>query len=65
MNFQDDGKQHGVPGTSGLEINCHRCGSALPLLHPHIMLERTDEDENLICEQCYENTIESGGGRRC
>jgi hypothetical protein len=41
-------------GASGLEINCHKCGCSLPLLHPHIMLEKTDEDENLICEQCYE-----------
>ena len=54
MNFQNDGKGHLVQGTSGLEIKCHKCGRALPLLHPHIMLERMDEDENLICEECYE-----------
>ena len=54
MIFQDNKKGCCITRTSGLEINCHRCGCALPLLHPHIMLERTDEDENLICEQCYE-----------
>ena len=40
------------PG-SGLEIRCHKCGEELPLLHPHIMVERYDEDENMICEWCY------------
>jgi hypothetical protein len=52
MNFKDN-KEHCFDGTSGLEINCHKCGCALPLLHPHIMVERIDDDENLICEQCY------------
>jgi hypothetical protein len=54
MNLQDNGRENCFTGTSGLEIKCHRCGRSLPLLHPHIMLERTDEDENLICEECYE-----------
>ncbi len=38
---------------SGLEIRCHKCGGELPLLHPHIMVERYDDDENMICEWCY------------
>jgi hypothetical protein len=54
MNFQDDFKKYCGTGASGLEIKCHKCGQTLPLLHPHIMLERTDEDENLICEECFE-----------
>jgi hypothetical protein len=45
--------------TSGLELDCHECGASLPLLHPHIMLERTDDDDNLICEQCYQKRYES------
>ncbi|NLI80626.1 MAG: hypothetical protein GX443_02910 [Deltaproteobacteria bacterium] len=40
-------------GESGLLLKCHRCGRELPLLHPHIMVERYDEDENMICESCY------------
>ncbi len=39
---------------SGFLLECHRCGRELPLLHPHIMVERTDENENLICECCWE-----------
>ncbi len=39
---------------SGFHLQCHKCGQELPLLHPHIMVERTDEDENLICEWCWE-----------
>ncbi len=39
---------------SGFHLDCHKCGQALPLLHPHIMVERTDENENLICEWCWE-----------
>jgi hypothetical protein len=66
MNLKDDGSEHRLTGKSGLEIKCHRCGCVLPLLHPHIMLERTDGDENLICEECYERyklECEGGGGR--
>jgi len=54
MDLRDHGREQCVKGASGLEIKCHRCGRSLPLLHPHIILERTDEDENLICEGCYE-----------
>jgi hypothetical protein len=39
----------------GWEMKCRRCGDILPLLHPHIVVERYDEQENLICERCYEN----------
>lgn len=41
-------------GPLGFELKCHCCGCALPLLHPHIMVERYDENENIICECCYE-----------
>ncbi|GLI34824.1 hypothetical protein [Desulforhabdus amnigena] len=54
MKSQDDAKKQNAPRRTGLEMNCHRCGRALPLLHPHIMVERMDENENLICEWCYE-----------
>ena len=27
----------------------------MPLLHPHIVVERYDEQENMICETCYES----------
>lgn len=40
--------------SAGLVMKCPRCGDTLPLLHPHIVVERYDEDENMICEQCYE-----------
>ena len=59
MNFRHDGSLYGLTGSSGLEIKCHRCGQPVPLLHPHIMLEKTDEDENLICEECYEKQCAS------
>ena len=38
----------------GLELLCHSCGEQLPLLHPHIMVERNDDDGNIICEGCWE-----------
>jgi len=55
MNSLSSSKDVRFPSLPGLEIKCHKCGCALPLLHPHIMLERTDADENLICEQCYQH----------
>lgn len=36
-----------------LRITCHKCGQDLPLLHPHIMVERWDDRGNLICEACF------------
>lgn len=54
MDLRKNSREHCVKGIPGLEIKCYRCGKSLPLLHPHIILERTDEDENLICEECYE-----------
>ena len=66
MNLNDDKRGYYLKEKSGLEIKCHRCGRALPLLHPHIMLERTDEDDNLICEECYEEyKLKCEGGSRC
>jgi hypothetical protein len=66
MNIKDDSRGCCLSGKAGLEIKCHRCGCVLPLLHPHIILERTDEDENLICEECYEKyKLECEGGGRC
>jgi hypothetical protein len=59
MNFQDDSKEYCAGDAPGFVIRCHKCGRAVPLLHPHIMLERTDEDDNLICEQCYEEHCSS------
>ena len=38
----------------GLELLCHSCGEELPLLHPHIMVERNDDAGNIICEGCRE-----------
>ncbi len=43
---------------TGLEIFCHICGCELPLMHPHIMLERNDDNGNVICEECYQNLCE-------
>jgi|WetSurMetagenome_2_1015567.scaffolds.fasta_scaffold943838_2 hypothetical protein len=60
MNSLGGSKDVRFSSTSGLEINCHNCGCPLPLLHPHIILERTDEDENLICERCYQDLHEAG-----
>jgi len=66
MTIKDDGRGFCFTPKFGLEIRCYRCGGVLPLLHPHIMLERTDEDENLICEACYkELNLEREGGGRC
>jgi hypothetical protein len=54
-----DGENRGVGKSlqflSGWEMKCQRCGDILPLLHPHIVVERYDEQENMICERCYES----------
>jgi hypothetical protein len=54
-----DGEQRNAgssrPFFSGWEMKCHKCGDILPLLHPHIVVERYDEQENMICERCYES----------
>lgn len=50
-----------LPYGNGLEIKCHKCGQGLPLLHPHIMVERYDDDENMICEWCYEKHCSGKG----
>ena len=42
----------------GLELYCDRCGEELPLLHPHIMVERNDADGNIICDGCWERERE-------
>ncbi len=34
-------------------LRCHYCGAKLPFLHPHIMVEKHDEDGNLVCDDCY------------
>jgi hypothetical protein len=36
-------------------MKCHKCGEELPLLHPHIVVERYDEEDNMICESCFMN----------
>jgi hypothetical protein len=38
-----------------LEMRCHKCGQELPLLHPHIVVERYDDEDNMICESCFVN----------
>jgi hypothetical protein len=35
------------------EMKCHKCGQELPLLHPHIVVERYDDEDNMICESCF------------
>ncbi len=37
-----------------ISLQCHKCKKDIPFLHPHIMIERRDDEENLICEECYE-----------
>jgi uncharacterized Zn-finger protein len=51
-------RENPVSINSGFELRCHRCGQELPLLHPHIIVERYDDDENLICEWCYAKLYE-------
>lgn len=46
-----------VAYSSGWQMRCHQCGEILPLLHPHIVAERYDEDENMICECCFERRL--------
>lgn len=47
-------KKHSLKGKlDGLVVTCHDCGTELPLLHPHIMVERSDDDRNPICEICW------------
>ena len=55
MDREEKNGGQGLPFFSGWEIKCHRCGDVLPLLHPHIVAERYDEQENMICEDCYES----------
>ena len=38
---------------SAFEMKCHSCGQELPLLHPHIVVERYDDEGNMICESCF------------
>jgi hypothetical protein len=54
LNDQKNEPSRPSPHYTGYELRCHCCGDLLPLLHPHIMVERYDEDENIICEDCYE-----------
>lgn len=48
------------------EMRCHRCGEDLPLLHPHIVVERYDDEDNMICDSCFinGNTHEEEDGRQ-
>lgn len=48
------------------EMRCHRCGEDLPLLHPHIVVERYDDEDNMICDSCFMNgnTHEEEDGRQ-
>jgi hypothetical protein len=51
-------ERHGNSGydlARSLEMKCHRCGQELPLLHPHIVVERYDHEDNMICESCFDN----------
>jgi protein-arginine kinase activator protein McsA len=34
-------------------LKCAKCQAELPLLHPHIIIERSDEEGNLLCESCW------------
>ena len=54
MKDQYNDKIQGISGNSGLETRCNRCGKELPLLHPHIILEKNDDLGNLICDECYD-----------
>jgi len=53
LEDRDKNKTQGISGNWGLQIRCNICGKELPLLHPHIMVERNDEQGNIICEECY------------
>ncbi len=54
MNERNKSGGDSDPFMSGWEVRCHICGDVLPLLHPHIIAERYDQEENLICEHCFE-----------
>jgi len=54
MDGEKRGGGHGLQFINGWQIKCHRCGDVLPLLHPHIVVERYDEHEDMFCEGCYE-----------
>lgn len=54
MKDRGNDKIQGISGNSGLEMRCNRCGKELPLLHPHIILEKNDDLGNLICDECYD-----------
>lgn len=53
LKDRDNNKVQGISGNIGLEIRCNRCGQELPLLHPHIILEKSDDSGEAICEECY------------
>jgi hypothetical protein len=55
MDREKKGVGKSLQFLSGWEMKCPRCGDILPLLHPHIVVERYDEQENMICERCYES----------
>jgi hypothetical protein len=55
MSAKKDGGDSLFGSANGFQLKCHRCGDELPLLHPHIMTERYDENENMICEWCWMN----------
>lgn len=46
-------KPEKTPDNTPWRLKCHRCGAELPLLHPHIMVEYTDDDDELICTDCH------------
>lgn len=41
-------------------LKCYYCGKKLPFLHPHIMVEKQDEEGNLVCDACYSDRVEGG-----
>ena len=60
MQDDHDTISHILLSLPGLDLKCHCCGAPLPLLHPHIMVERYDPDDNIICEACYEKYCAGG-----
>ncbi len=60
MKDNRDNISHILLSLPGLDLRCHCCGESLPLLHPHIMVERYDPDDNIICEACYEKYYAAG-----
>lgn len=51
--MSDRTKGTNPPREPGYDLKCHACGDHLPLLHPHIMVERYDDSGNIICEDCF------------